>query len=369
MSTKPSVTVKPPVEQPNESVPDFLKQLETAIRAVQGELQKKRRFPDPVRTKNMEKIADHLHHALAYLPSKVATWKSQSMQISLEQLKNKNAIERLSSQQVWELADFLETELLEFADDMYLYRRLTALWHGDQQVILASHFPDFEAIVEDYQHGSKFTDVNRSRVRAALISVREALINEYRRDRAKIGLRNRQLNFLVVFLFVFLFLFGSLYAGALSQAETGSAWHLTLSLISPTENEPGNVLVAFHPEEPWRSFALLIAFVAVAGALGGILSRAIRLSKQPLHEAGNAALPPLGIRDLMSNWGIIVAQPFIGATSALFLFLAFQSGFIATGQAEWGASQYGLIGFLAGFSEPFFLNIVGQLENQWGGQP
>jgi hypothetical protein len=78
-------------------------------------------------------------------------------------------------------------------------------------------------------------------------------------------------------------------------------------------------------------------------------------------------LVPLGIRALIADKKTFLAQPVIGATTALILFLVFQAGFIQIGGLkELTPAAYGLVGFLGGFSEPFVLGILDKVAGQWG---
>jgi hypothetical protein len=60
---------------------------------------------------------------------------------------------------------------------------------------------------------------------------------------------------------------------------------------------------------------------------------------------------PLGIRTLIPDWKTFLAQPVIGATTALILFLVFQAGLIQVGEML-GPAAHGLIGCVRGCSEP-----------------
>jgi hypothetical protein len=113
----------------------------------------------------------------------------------------------------------------------------------------------------------------------------------------------------------------------------------------------------------------LVVLVLCAGAVGSVLRQAVKLSKQPLHEdpERKASEPPLGIRALMSGWEMVWAQPVIGASFAVILFLVFQAGLIPLdGLGKWGPAEYGVMGFLAGFSEPFVLRTLERVSGAGG---
>ena len=68
------------------------------------------------------------------------------------------------------------------------------------------------------------------------------------------------------------------------------------------------------------------------------------------------------INDLRAFAPAIVVQPLIGATAGLLLLVALDSKLIAV---NWGGPDWasrGVIAFAAGFSEPFFLGIVGKVS-------
>ena len=110
-------------------------------------------------------------------------------------------------------------------------------------------------------------------------------------------------------------------------------------------------LAAVHPQ----TVVVVLLLTAFAGAAGSTLGGVLRLRDLP--ELTN-------IRNLKTG---IVAQPLVGGVAALFLFLLLEShivvlpGVSATGTPSWQA--LGIYGFVAGFSEPFFIGILGRVAN------
>jgi hypothetical protein len=90
----------------------------------------------------------------------------------------------------------------------------------------------------------------------------------------------------------------------------------------------------------------------VAGALGSVLSGFYKLRDQTS-----------GLNNLRSFRSAMWAQPFVGAVVGVVLFLILKSSIIgitiANNTQEWAV--YTVYGFVAGFSEPFFLGIVGRV--------
>ena len=91
----------------------------------------------------------------------------------------------------------------------------------------------------------------------------------------------------------------------------------------------------------------LIALVALAGAIGALLSGTFQLRDQIRT-----------ISALRAFWPALLIQPLFGATAGLFLLVVLESGAITL---DWGGSEwarYGAAAFVAGFSEPFLLGVV-----------
>jgi uncharacterized membrane protein len=114
------------------------------------------------------------------------------------------------------------------------------------------------------------------------------------------------------------------------------------------------VMIALAAKFPHTVIVVLL-LTAFAGAVGSILGGVLRF--RDLSDLKN-------IRDLTIG---TLAQPFIGAVAALFIFLLLEShilglpGISATGSPSWQA--LGVYGFVAGFSEPFFLGILRRIAS------
>jgi hypothetical protein len=92
---------------------------------------------------------------------------------------------------------------------------------------------------------------------------------------------------------------------------------------------------------------------AAAGAIGSLLTGIYKLRDD------------LGSINQLRNYApLLVGLPVVGATTAVFVFAAVSSGLITVGGlkvADLGWPHLALWGFLAGFSETFFLGIVKRL--------
>ena len=94
----------------------------------------------------------------------------------------------------------------------------------------------------------------------------------------------------------------------------------------------------------WETLLLALC----AGALGSTVSGIFKVRDQLVR-----------LDELRSFGPAMRVQPLIGACAGLMLFLVLQSHMVALGSADSGGwSGLGLLAFVAGFSEPFFLGVV-----------
>jgi len=139
----------------------------------------------------------------------------------------------------------------------------------------------------------------------------------------RLGLVGLQLNYLVVWC---AFLIGVVLLGAYLFVEPGSTFdwgHLTA--------------------------------VALAGALGGVVSAMFQLSR-----VGEAKIP-----DALMHGLITSGRPLVGAASALFIYAVMHSGLISLIDASEVSLKAGLVlGFVAGFSEQFVLGTVAKVAGR-----
>lgn len=304
--------------------------------------------PDhPVRTKNLEKIIGHLQTILAQVESTgdlrtVGDTRDPTLISLLEQLRDPG---QMAFDSAWEVADLLELEILRRADDPYLHMLLNAQQIPDPNDAhrWESHFPKdyLKSLLEGYRDGRFRGDYLRLEARRAVEHLQQLRIGEYRVDRAKAKLRG-----------IYVITMAALL-GALDLAL--AYFYVAASLLTD------HTSLAYT-----RDVLLLVIF---AGATGSVLSRAVKLGKQPLHAGADTKVPepPLGIRALLSGWKVFFAQPVIGATAALVVLLVFSSGLVQLGNSQQlGPAGLTLVGFLAGFSEPFFLGVLDKVVGKAG---
>jgi len=337
----------PPISPvPNESLVDRVRSAERKVREYLDDIgnRKLRWLPlhHPVKTKNLEKIAGDLQSILARLESgdRAAGERSRaSLETLLDQLEHP---EHIAFDTAWELADLLELEILQLTDDPHLFMRLTST--NEDPILgprLRAHLPKpkLDDLLASYSENGKFKDNHFSlEARCALELLQQSLINEYRVDRAKARLRGIYLITMAVFLGVFLLGMCYFYLAASRPASDTSAGNATLLMLT-----------------------------LLSGAAGSVLSRAIQLGKQPLRAETDKpqAEPPLGIRTLLAGWKVFFAQPVIGATAAMILFLVVFARWINFGSDQLlQPASLALLGFVAGFSEPFFLGVLDKVAGK-----
>ena len=121
--------------------------------------------------------------------------------------------------------------------------------------------------------------------------------------------------------------------------------HLTLVLVPFLVGLGTIALVSTtRSHSVWRAFAV----AALAGALGSTLSGVLRLRDQLLHTDELRAFKPA-----------MLVQPLVGASAGALVFLLLASRAFSVGSLDPEAwPSPGLLGFAAGFSEPFFLGLV-----------
>jgi hypothetical protein len=108
--------------------------------------------------------------------------------------------------------------------------------------------------------------------------------------------------------------------------------------------------VAFNVATKWDGWEAVMLTLC-AGALGSALSGIFKVRDQLVQ-----------LDELRSFWPAMRVQPLIGACGGMILLLALRSHAVSIGAvSDDQSSGWGLLAFAAGFSEPFFLGIVGRV--------
>jgi hypothetical protein len=340
---------------------------------------------DPVRIKNLEKVVVYLgllHDFLEHSPELFSDNSLQHLSSRLEQLKKPAEI---AFNMTWEMADMLEGELLRIGEADYI----KGIWQTWPRRRIPEHLRD--AIIKRDLDLSKKDDTQRLSVlvRPWLLEDQRDLAQEYRRDRAMITMRRNYLNIIFIVLLFLDLLFCWAFITIMSPLQVSNPEVAAVLRGTPTakpaataeaegtdkaQGEPGADASAIAlPEDSSSSNGAAVSWsvlvmVMTAGAIGSVLARATRLSQQPLPGEASASKGnelPLGVRALLSNWSVFWAQVMLGATAALMIYLVFSSGLlnIEAMNAQTPATL-AVLSFMAGYSEPFLLNVVGKISER-----
>jgi hypothetical protein len=263
--------------------------------------------------------------------------------------------ERLSRESAWELAGEFERELIELGDDTYLYTLLKDEVRVKYVPTIAGwdeHFSGDELwkMCESYQENcGKFPNKNSDKAREFLRHLHLARTEEYRRDRAKMDLRDRYLRRMFPWLSTLVGLLCVSYVLLSSPDVLQSTPALWANYVPPDPPPP----VPY-----WWYLAFLLSFVFLSGAIGSVLGRAYRLGRQVQREdpESNATESSIGIRQLLAEGKNIGTRAFVGAAAAVIVYIVLDA-FLGRNLGE---ISYGVIGFLTGFSEPFFTRTLEQ---------
>jgi hypothetical protein len=219
-----------------------------------------------------------------------------------------------------ELIDILDQVLLEVGDERFLRAQHdTELFRSRR--ILHMGRPDsadpYVAWHELHPDDTEPSDVEAIRYRLA--SIRWLRTQEFRLSRARLAMRRRALLGLAPVL---------------------------LALIAAT-----TVVLVHVDQGPTWSLTLLVSLV---GALGGTTAGAYKLRDNAAGITGLRGLEPA-----------LIVQPLLGACAGLVMLLILVSGFLPQEAADSAATPVwakdAVAAFVAGFSEPFFLGVVGRV--------
>jgi hypothetical protein len=341
---------------------------------------------NPVRIKNLEKVLAHLQmiqHFLADPGHALPAKSCQTLPVLLAQIQSPQDV---SFDCAWELADALEGELLHLGDARYI-RSVWATWPSAR---IAKEV--WERLTAENLKSN--TDQIETVIRPFLLEDQRDLSQEYRRDLAMIRMRQSFLTVMALALLVLDVGFCWLYLRVSTSTEpTSSQAAIQEATVSPESDAVSNVAVTVSvtatttltgvqsggsgsggsnetsgPTDPIAPTARLFFLIAVAGAIGSVLSRATRLGGQQLpsaSEANSGKEEPLGIRTLMSARSIFGAQIVLGATAALFVYLVLASGLLnIVDLKEQMPAVVAVYAFIAGFSEPFLTNVVDRISGK-----
>jgi hypothetical protein len=251
-------------------------------------------------------------------------------------------VERVSStltvDAAWELAEKLKIEVLWFIPP----ERLWSLIEIESRLkphVASDHWSASFALEEVQNLRAEFNDCLatgkplpqawRDLAVERLATLYEVRADSFRYVRALAGLRARYFHTFSVVLAVLLF--------------------VSVGLV-------GITALAGSRMELYALFSAL-----AAGALGATLSGIYKL-RDTLTS----------IRELRSNKAVLTIQPLVGAAAAFVLYVILRSGWVMIAGVDpdrLGWAHLTILGFLAGFSEPFFLGTVHRLSRIGEGHP
>jgi len=217
-----------------------------------------------------------------------------------------------------EAIDALESALIDYGDETYVYSRLRSEHQRSPSgrrgarttTALSSADVLDQTEVRELLEARNWTNQQLAHARRLLAALGRAQTIDYRLQRARSRMRA-------------LYLLG--LAPVLLALVGGLAY--AIQLVVPADKE-------------------VIVVVALAGAVGGTLSGVYKLRDGVRRISQLRAFLPA-----------MVDQPLVGAAAGLVLFVVLEAGFRGSGGGvEWPTQT--LFAFLAGFSEPFFLGVV-----------
>jgi len=216
-----------------------------------------------------------------------------------------------------EFAAVLDQVIIESGDAQYICAEIDRelLWAKDSTTWLTwdrmygTTIPD---AVKTHNLGKSVPDVELRAARNRLLAFRRARTNDYEVHRARMKMRAKNLRVL---------------AALLGPLILGFGWLLAAHQIG-SDSASG------------------VGLVAVVGALGSIMSGTIRARDKLVRGS-----------DLRAFRNGLLAQILLGAGASLFLLLLLGSSILAIAGTNSLAGK-AVFGFVAGFSEPFFLKTV-----------
>jgi hypothetical protein len=315
-------------------------QAEAAIRTYSIRISSNRfANPDPERLKVVSRIASRLRDMQRMLTNAPAippidSALIESIAVLIRQIPATESLARLDSDSAWELSDSLNQELLRIADDAYLTARLNGELKRDEKGDPFSWSCLFPA-----EKLKEFIKALEAGPTATAVSIRDTVVRwlTLLYDQRASGGRSQRM----------LAIMRSRYLGRLT---------VILAILVVLLSISASIIYgcACGPNPDWKCFLGKLIATITAGALGSILAGVYKLRDAPLN-----------IRELRGFDWQFLAMPALGATAALILFVFLMSGLIQIMDkkpAELTWAHLATMGFLAGYSEPFFLGAINRIS-------
>ncbi|RKH48152.1 hypothetical protein [Corallococcus sicarius] len=263
---------------------------------------------DPELVKAFSRVSSRLVELRVYLELGAAIYRPPQPVLAITSVLQR-ITDKLGRDAAWDAAEELKIALLYFAPDAHL----SSLLEGEAEL---KGFQEQRAATE--KTGEALPARGREVIIDRLASLYQQRMDSWRHDRANEQLRAN-----------YFFAVTAVLGVVLGLAGVMTVW----------EGKPFAC--------PVNTFLLT---AMAAGALGSVLGGVYTLRDEIMS-----------IRQLRAFWPVLTAQPFVGATAAMLLFAVLTSGLIKVANLDvesftW--QHHTVFGFLAGFSEPFFLGVV-----------
>jgi hypothetical protein len=241
-------------------------------------------------------------------------------------LKPNASLRRLDVDSARQLVSNMDELLLQHGDNLFLFALAEEeyLRSDPQSAAAVSWIREYGdgrlAGSQAFRKGGTISAEQTEAARNCLLALHRAQWDLYNLERGRATMKAHFLKRLTVLMILMLVGFGA----AIGLAGSGSIW--------------SEVFLA-----------------ASAGAIGASLSAAFKVRDQVRRTLELMALAP-----------IVVIQPVVGAIAGLFVLLVLDSGFLEVNPSGAHWATWGAVSFLAGFSEPFFLYVVGRVADVGG---
>jgi hypothetical protein len=289
--------------------------IQTAVEKARGKLQK--RLLGPVKRKVYSMIHDRLLRLQASLLDYPSQQKDNIEHISNRILETLNLFDdSINENAAWNIADSLKELLLEVASPDFIYRALVEETRRDPEDVhyWGKYFPlkDLWKFIIKYEEDPDAFNCHLACERLKILY----------KNRNDLGRHNR----------------------ARDRVRWVYLYGVSLLLL------PLCLLVLFWDiESNSQSQVYQMGIVLVAGAIGAVLSGAIKL-----RDLGR-------IVELKGAWMTLFPQMILGATLAMIVVLILRTDFIKIGNIDFQFVDENIlfiVGFISGFSEPFALGII-----------
>jgi len=240
--------------------------------------------------------------------------------IRSELLTGEGRLQTLGVAAVRQLVRDLDEMLIEYGDDTHLFTLVKeeCLRSGSETapaITWVDAFPDEPLTdLQAFFDGRTVSPEQNRAMRRHLLALHKAQWDVYNQKRARAELKSKFLAQLTAVMTLILLGF----AAAIGFSGSGNIW-------------------------------VNVALAASAGAVGASLSAAFKMRDTVRSSLQARSVGPIALM-----------QPIVGAIAGLVMLLVLESGLVQIkASVEWAA--WGAMAFLAGFSEPFFLNVVGRI--------